>query len=87
MLRLLKNVSEDWLHSVADVRVAVFIFVLAVRIGSSGSPLVVCIGQWETGVFDSNVVVFPSRSFFCFTDVKVLFLMSRISFGIAQMYM
>ena len=48
----------------ANVRVAVFIFILAVRIESSGSPLVVSIEQWETGDFDLNVVVFPSRSFF-----------------------
>ena len=70
----------------ANARVAAFIFILAVRIESSGLPLVVCIGQWETGDFDPNVVVFPSRSFFCSTEVKVLFLMSRISCEIAQMY-
>ena len=71
----------------ANVHVAVFIFILAVRIESSGSPLVVCIDQWETGDFNPNVVVFPSRSFFCFTDVKVLFVMLSIRYGIAQMCM
>ena len=56
----------------ANVRVAVFILILAVRIKSSGSPLVVCIDQWETGDFDPNVVVFPSRSFFLLYRCKGL---------------
>ena len=56
----------------ANVRVAVFIFILAVMIESSGSPLVVCIDQWETGDFDPNVVVFPSRLFFLLYRCKGL---------------
>ena len=56
----------------ANVRVAVFIFVLAVMIESSGLPLVVCIDQCETGDFDPNVVVFPSRSFFLLYRCKGL---------------